>query len=66
MHKGITTVVTVTKHVRAKSKQIQDIFNYNSLTHFPKVISLVPKDSSLRELFNGIISFNISSTLAEI
>ena len=66
MHKGITTTVTVAKHVRAKSKQIQDIFNYNSLTHFPKVIILVPKDSSLRELFNGIISFNISSTLAEI
>ena len=29
IHKGITTVVTCTK-----SKQIQDIFDYNSLTHF--------------------------------
>ena len=48
------------------SKQIQDTFNYNSLAHFPEVIILVPKDSSLQELFNGIISFDISSTLAEI
>ena len=66
MHKGITTVVTVAKNVHAKSKHTQDIFNYNSLTHFPKVIILVPKDSSLQELFNGIISFDICSTLAEI
>ena len=41
------------------------IFDYNSLTHFSKVIILVPKDSSLRGLFNGI-SFDISSILAEI
>ena len=65
MPKGITTIVT---HVRTctKSKQIQDIFEYNSLIPFPKVIILVPKDSSLRELFNGVISFDISSVLAEI
>ena len=42
------------------------IINYISLSHFPKVIILVPKDSSLRELFSGVISFDINSILAEI
>ena len=42
------------------------IIDYNSLTHCSKVIILVPNDSSLQQLFNGIISFDICSTLAEI
>ena len=46
VHKGITTVVKVAKRVQ-KSKQIQDIFGYNSLTYCPKVMILGPKDSSL-------------------
>ena len=46
VHKGNTTVVKVAKRIQ-KSKQIQDIFGYNSLTHCPKVMILGPKDSSL-------------------
>ena len=46
VHKVNTTVVKVAKHVQ-KSKQIQDIFGYNSLTHCPKVMILGPKHSSL-------------------
>ena len=54
MHKGITTVVTFAKHVQTVIKSI-NVFDCNSLTHFSKIIILVPKDSSLRELYNVIM-----------
>jgi len=42
------------------------VFDYNSLIHCPEVIILVPKDFSLQELLNGILTFALSSIVAEI
>ena len=56
------------KHVQKVGKlKIQyNLYDYNLLTHYPRVIILVPKDLSLQELFNGILSFDTGSILAEI
>ena len=52
--------------MQEQSLLISPAVEYHLLTQCPKVIILVPKGLSLRELFNGMLSFALSSILADI